>query len=270
MSGALRVALLGATGRMGATLLRCLPEFPGLRLAAAIAGPGNARLGEDAAAAAGLAPAGVPVSVDLAAALAEADVAIDFSSAAAAPGHLRACLAAHKPLLLGTTGLPDSLQGEFARAAERIPLMVAANTSLGVALLAELVRQAAAALPGAFDIEVLEAHHRAKVDAPSGTALLLGSAAARGRGQRPDAPPLVHGPQSPGPRAEGAIGYASLRGGDVVGEHDVLFLGPGERLRLGHVATDRAVFARGALAAAEWLARQGPGRYQVRDIFGEN
>lgn len=269
MSDALRVVLLGATGRMGATLLRCLPEFEGLELVAAVVRPGSPHLGQDAGLAAGLPARGVRLSADLPAALAGADVAIDFSTVAATGAHLRACVAAQRPLVLGTTGLTDALQGELARAAERIPLLVAANTSLGVALLVELVQRAAAALPESFDIEIVEAHHRAKVDAPSGTALQLGAAATRGRGARPDAPPVVHGPTAPGPRPPGQLGYASVRGGDVVGEHQVLFLGTGERLSLGHAATDRAVFARGALAAAEWLARRPPGRYQMRDLFAE-
>jgi 4-hydroxy-tetrahydrodipicolinate reductase len=269
VSTALRVALLGATGRMGASLLRCLPEFEGLQLVAAVGRAGSPHLGQDAAIAAGLPPCGTRLTADLAAALDAADVVIDFSTVAATAAHLHACLVAQRPLVLGTTGLTDTLQAELVRAAGRIPLLVAANTSLGVALLAELVQRAAAALPESFDIEILEAHHRAKVDAPSGTALLLGAAAARGRGGRPDTVPVVHGPGSPGPRPPGQLGYASVRGGDVVGEHEVLFLGAGERLSLGHVATDRSVFARGALSAAEWLARQPPGRYQMRDLFAE-
>jgi len=269
MSAALRVTLLGATGRMGASLLRCLPEFQRLTLVAAVVRAGNPHLGQDAGIAAGLPACGVRLTADLPAALAEADVAIDFSTVAATAAHLRACVVAQRALVLGTTGLPEALQAELDRAAERIPLLVAANTSLGVALLAELVQRAAASLPESFDIEILEAHHRGKVDAPSGTALLLGAAAARGRGARPDPRPVVHGPDAPGPRPPGQLGFASIRGGDVVGEHKVLFLGSGERLALGHVATDRAVFARGALAAGEWLAGRPPGRYQMRDLFAE-
>jgi 4-hydroxy-tetrahydrodipicolinate reductase len=273
VSAPLRLALLGATGRMGTSLLGCLPGFPGLALAAAVARADHPQLGQDAGTAVGLPATGVALTADLPAALATADLAIDFSSASATAGHLRACVAAQRPLLLGTTGLPDALQADLDRAAERIPLLVAANTSLGVALLGELVRRAAAGLPDGFDIEIVETHHRAKIDAPSGTALMLGAAAALGRGGRPegraDARPMVHGPDAPGPRPRGAVGYASLRGGDVVGEHEVRFLGAGERLTLAHVATDRAVFARGALAAGEWLARQPPGRYQLRDLFVE-
>jgi 4-hydroxy-tetrahydrodipicolinate reductase len=269
MSEPLRLALLGAGGRMGRSILHNLASYPALRLGSAVVRAGWAHVGEDAGAHHGVGALGVPFTVDLDAALSGADVAIDFSTAAVSGSHLRACVAARCPLLLGTTGLTEALQAELARAAAQIPLLVSANTSVGVALLVELVRQAAAALPPGFDIEVIEAHHRNKVDAPSGTALALGAAAAEGRGLRPEARPLVHGPGQPGPRPEGVVGYAVLRGGDVVGEHEVRFLGTAERLSLGHVATDRGVFARGALSAAQWLARRPPGRYQMRDLFAE-
>lgn len=269
MSEPLRLALLGAGGRMGYSIVRSLAAFPALRLRSAVVRAGSALVGEDAGRFHGVPELGVPFTIDLDASLAEADVAIDFSTAAVSGAHLRACVAARCPLLMGTTGLTEALQTELARAAEHIPLLVSANTSVGIALLVELVRRAAAALPVGFDIEVLETHHRNKVDAPSGTALVLGAAAAEGRGRHGEARPLVHGPDQPGPRPEGVVGYASLRGGDVVGEHQVRFLGTGEHLSLGHVATDRGVFARGALSAAQWLARRPAGRYQMRDLFAE-
>lgn len=269
MSDPLRLALLGAGGRMGHSILRNLGAFPGLRLKSAVVRSGSPLVGQDAGRFHGVQDLGVPFSTDLEAALAQADVAIDFSTAAVSGAHLRACVAARCPLLMGTTGLTEALQTELARAAEHIPLLVSANTSVGMALLVELVRRAAAALPVGFDIEVLESHHRTKVDAPSGTALVLGTAAAEGRGLRGESRPLVHGPDQPGPRPEGVVGYASIRGGDVVGEHEVRFLGTGERLSLGHLATDRGIFARGALSAAQWLARRPPGRYQMRDLFAE-
>ena len=194
-------------------------------------------------------------TADLPAALANAGLAIDFSSAAASAANLAACVAARVPLLLGTTGLPASLEPELAAAARQIPLLVAANTSLAVNLLLELVTRAAAALPDSFDISVAESHHRDKRDAPSGTALALGAAAQAGR--------------AAAGREGTEVAYAVTRGGDIVGEHTVHFNGAGERLSLGHVATDRAVFARGALAAGAWLARQAPGRYRMQDLFGK-
>lgn len=269
MSDPLRVAVLGAGGRMGHSILQNLSAFPGLRLGSAVVRAGCGHVGADAGSYHGIGALGVPFTIDIDAALAQADVAIDFSTAAVSSTHLRACVAARCPLLLGTTGLGETLQTELARAAVHIPLLVSANTSVVIALLVELVRQAAAVLPVGFDVEVLEAHHRNKVDAPSGTALVLGAAAAEGRGLGVSELPYVHGPGQPGPRPEGSVGYAVVRGGDVVGEHEVRFLGTGERLTLGHAATDRGVFARGALSAAQWLAGRPPGRYQMRDLFAE-
>lgn len=261
-----RVVVVGAAGRMGRSMLRLLGEFPDLTLTAAVASGRSAALGQDAGSQAGAAVLGVPVTADLAAALVDADVVIDFSTAAAAAEHVRACAQARVPLLLGTTGLPEGLEGVLGEAAKSTAVLVAANTSLGINVLLELVRQAAAALPD-YDLEIVEVHHRHKVDAPSGTALALGRAAAEGR-QVSLAEQAAYARQGhTGPRPAGQIGFAVVRGGDVVGEHDVLLLAGGERLRLGHVATDRAVFARGALTTARWLAQQRPGRYAMRDVF---
>ena len=246
-----RVVILGAGGRMGTSLLRLLPQFPGLRLHAALAAPGSASLGRDSGELAGTAPNGVMVSAELELALPGAGLALDFSNAAASADHVRACAAAGVPLLLGTTGLGPEMPAILERSAGRIPLLVTANTSLGVAVLQDLVRHAAAALGADFDIQIQDTHHAGKLDAPSGTALALGAAAIEGW-------TLNH-----------RIGYASLRGGDVVGDHEVHFLGQGERLRLGHSATDRSVFARGALRAGSWLARQSPGSYRMGDILRE-
>ncbi|MCC7462869.1 MAG: 4-hydroxy-tetrahydrodipicolinate reductase [Gammaproteobacteria bacterium] len=247
---------------MGRTLVALLPEFPGLTLHAAIVEPGTPQAGtavEDAP--------GVRYTTDLAAALSGARLVIDFSSAAAASGHVQACAAARVPLLLGTTGAGATLEPVAAQAAQQTALLIAANTSIGIALLTELVQRAAAVLPARFDVEIIEAHHRHKVDAPSGTALVLGEAAATGRGRRLEscAEYARHG--AGGPRASDGIGFAVVRGGDVVGEHEVLFLGPGERVALKHSATDRSIFARGALAAGRWLADQPPGRYEMRDFL---
>jgi 4-hydroxy-tetrahydrodipicolinate reductase len=266
-AGAVRTVIVGATGRMGTQLLRLLPDFPGLRLAGAVASERSAALGRDAALHAGAPVGAVPVSAALPPLLQQADLVIDFSSAGAAAAHVAACVAARVPLLLGTSGLPRELDAPLAAAAEAIPLLVAPNTSLGVNVLLELVRQAAQALPGGYDIEIVEAHHRDKADAPSGTALALGEAAALGRGCRlaDSAAYARHGPG--GARRPGQIGFGVVRGGDVVGEHEVWFLGEGERLLLKHSATDRSVFARGALLAGQWLAGRPAGRYGMRDVF---
>jgi 4-hydroxy-tetrahydrodipicolinate reductase len=262
-----RVAIIGVTGRMGQALVRAATEAPDVAVAAAVASLKNSALGKDAGELAGVGKLGVAVTADLAAALSRADVAIDFSNGAATQTNLAACRQARKPLLVGTTGYPPDT--DFDAAARDIPVLVAPNTSLGVTLLIELVRQAAAALPGQFDIEIIEAHHRMKKDAPSGTALALGRAAAEGRSQSLDPVRREGGAPRQGlaPRQGSEIGFAVVRGGDIVGEHSVLFAGMGESLTLSHRATDRALFARGALQAAVWLESRAPGRYFMRDLF---
>jgi len=251
---------------MGHALLRAVGEFPNLKITAAIVSARSGALGRDAGENAGIAPAGIQLTADLPAALAGADVAVDFSTPSATRSNLAACRAARTPLLLGTTGFANELASEFDAAARDIPLLVAPNTSLGVALLTELVRTAAAALPPEFDIEVVEAHHRMKRDAPSGTALALGRAAAEGRGQPFEASAAT--PRQAGTsRRDGEIGFAVIRAGDIVGQHTVLMAGPGESLALRHEATDRTVFARGALKAAAWLAGRPAGRYFMRDLL---
>jgi 4-hydroxy-tetrahydrodipicolinate reductase len=253
-----RAALIGVTGRMGLELLRAARGFSQLIITGAIASPGSLALGRDAGELAGVGALNLPVTDDLARALPAADVALDFSSAAAVRTNLAACHAARKPLLIGTTGFAAELDGAFAAAARDIALLVAANTSLSVTLLLELVRIAARALPPAFDINILDTHHRSKQDAPSGTALALGAAAREARQAARE-----------GAHREGDVGFASVRAGDIVGEHTVLFAGPGEALSLTHRATDRGIFARGALAAALWLQSRPPGRYTMRDLLGQ-
>jgi 4-hydroxy-tetrahydrodipicolinate reductase len=256
----IRAAIIGISGRMGLALVRAASESREISVASAVASPQSAALAKDAGELAGVGRLGVHVTSDLAAALAQADVAIDFSNGAATQSNLAACLEARKPLLVGTTGYPADT--DFDAAAKDIPILVAPNTSLGVTLLIELVRQAAAALPEQFDIEIIEAHHWMKKDAPSGTALALGKAAAEGRNH-----PLEPSRRDGAPRQGSEIGFAVVRGGDLVGEHSVLFAGIGESLTLSHRATDRALFARGALQAAAWLQARAPGRYFMRDLF---
>ena len=266
-----RAALIGVTGRMGQALLRAAPAFPRLNITGAVASQTSPSLGRDAGELAGVGCLHLPIISDLARALTESDVAIDFSSAAATRANLAACRAARKPLLICTTGFAAELDAALAAAARDIPLLVAANTSLGVTLLLELVRIAARALPPAFDIDILDTHHRSKHDAPSGTALALGAAAREARQASGAAQGAAADAAAAGDRAHrgGEVGFASVRAGDIVGEHTVLFAGPGEALFLTHRATDRGIFARGALAAALWLQSRPPGRYTMGDLLAQ-
>ncbi|MGH8209545.1 MAG: 4-hydroxy-tetrahydrodipicolinate reductase [Steroidobacteraceae bacterium] len=266
----MNVVIIGAAGRMGQALVRAACEFPEVRITGAVASTGSASLGRDAGELAGSGRLDVAMTDDLAAALAHADVVIDFSQPHATRSNLAVCRAARKPLLIGTTGFATELTPLFDAAATEIPLLVAANTSVGVTLLIELTRMAAQALPVEFDIEIVEAHHRLKKDAPSGTALALGRAAAAGRGlaESEVVKAAAASTSRNGERRRGDIGFAVMRGGDIVGDHTVLFAGGGEQVTLGHRASDRAIFARGALQAALWLDSRAPGRYFMRDFLG--
>jgi 4-hydroxy-tetrahydrodipicolinate reductase len=194
------------------------------------------------------------------------DVLVDFSSPAALPASIERAVLAKMPMLIGTTGLDENADALIKQAAQQIAVLRAANTSLGIALLGELAERAARVLGPEWDIEIAETHHRMKADAPSGTALALGNAASRGRGQALNA---ESGREGTGlSRQAGAIGFASLRGGTVAGDHDVFFLGPDERLILSHRAENRRIFARGALAAARFLVGRPPGLYSMRDVIG--
>lgn len=267
------LAVFGITGRMGQSLVRALqsPASPagGLRLTGALASAGSPVLGQDAGTPAQAATTGVVVTADHATALQGARVAIDFTLPSALPANLAACAAAGVPVVVGTTGLDLAAEEALAAAAARIPVLHAPNMSLGVNLLLELVAQAAAALPPDYDIEIFEAHHKHKVDAPSGTAVRLGQVAATARGTSLAASAVYAREGQTGARPPGAIGFSTLRAGDIVGEHTVFLCGAGERLELGHRATDRLTFARGALRAAAWLAAgRAPGLYSMRDVLG--
>jgi 4-hydroxy-tetrahydrodipicolinate reductase len=264
----IRWVVVGAGGRMGCQLVACAAANAGLQLAGAVDRPDSGFVGRDAGELAGIGRNGVGVGASLSECLAStrADVVVDFSHASAAVGNIGLCATYGAALVLGTTGLPPDVPAAADAAAGRIPLLIAANTSLGVTLLTVLAREVARALPADFDIEIVEAHHRYKKDAPSGTALALGRAVAEGRGRRLEdvAVTARHGGVE---RRTGEIGFAVVRGGDIVGDHTVLFAGESERLTLGHQATDRSVFARGALRAAEWLAGRKPGRYSMVDVL---
>ncbi len=263
-----RIALLGATGRMGRSLIHAIHDSTDFELVGALASPESPALGRDVGEIASLGRNfGTPLSADRLVALASAEVALDFTVASAVGANIAACAARGCALLVGTTGLDGATLDALEAAAGRIAVLKAANTSLGVNLLARLVEQAAAALPADYDIEIVEAHHRYKLDAPSGTALALGEAAASGRGSELREIGVTERAGRNAARREGSIGFASLRGGDIVGDHTVVFAGPGERLELTHRAHDRMTFAYGALRAAEWLRGRGPGRYAMADVL---
>jgi 4-hydroxy-tetrahydrodipicolinate reductase len=262
----IRAALVGATGRMGQEIIRAARNSTDIAISAAVVSTQSTQLGRDAGEVAGTAALEVIVGTDLAAALDGADVVIDFSHPLATEATLAACRQAKKPLLLGTTGHGPALAHQFDRAAREIAFLVAPNTSLGATVLLQLACAAAAALPRDFDAEITESHHRLKNDAPSGTALALGAAVAQGRGgQLTDI--AVMNRNSGAARRAGEIGFAVVRGGDLVGVHTLLFAGDGEELTLTHRASDRGIFARGALRAAAWLTLQPPGRYGMVDVL---
>lgn len=239
-----RIGIIGSEGRMGRAIAEAIAAA-GDELA------GGVDKGGDASSLAGM-----------------ADVLIDFSNPAALEANLDAALAAGKPIVVGTTGLEERHHWLIDSAAEKIPVLQTGNTSLGVTLLAHLVREAASRLGEDWDIEIVETHHRMKVDAPSGTALLLGEAAAQGRGVGL-ANSAVRGRDGiTGKRDTGTIGFASLRGGTVAGDHTVHFLADNERLALSHLAENRGIFAKGAVKAAQWLLNKKPGRYTMPEVLG--
>jgi 4-hydroxy-tetrahydrodipicolinate reductase len=264
----LNVAMLGASGRMGRAIVPLVAEAADLRLSGALAAPGDPAVGQDAGVLAGIAPLAVTVSGDPAVALQGAQVAIDFTLPGVSVGNARLCRERGCALVIGATGHDAAQCAEFQAIAAEIPIVLAPNMSLGVSLLLKLAELAARALDEQYDIEIFEAHHRNKVDAPSGTALALGAAAARGRGTTLDevADFARHG--RTGVRERGRIGFSVLRGGDIVGEHRLVFAGPGEQVELVHVAQDRSGFARGALVAARWVAGRPPGLYSMLDVLG--
>jgi len=259
------IAILGAAGRMGQALIRCAPRIPGLTVVAALESAGHAALGQDSGLLAGIGANQVPVS---AGAARGADVVIDFTFHAAVPTNIAAAVAARQAVVLGTTGLTDAEQAAVRAASSQIPIVWAANMSLGVNVLLDLVRRAAAILGPDYDAEIVEMHHHFKKDAPSGTALALAEALAKGRGVAlKDV--ICHGREGMvGERPRGQIGMHALRGGDVVGDHTVLFACEGERVELIHRASSRESFAMGALKAAGWLQGKKPGLYSMRDVLG--
>lgn len=255
MSTPVRIALLGASGRMGQVVLEAAATMEGAKVTAALVGAASASLNKSSH--------GLTYGSDIAAALSHADVMLDFSLPDSTAQALEACLKAGKPLVTGVTGMDEGLKARLAEAAKRIPVLAAPNMSLGVALLSRMAEQAAKVLGPDFDIEISEAHHRHKKDAPSGTALRLAEVMSKARG----AAPVDKRADRQGVREPGSIGFSVVRAGDIVGEHTVLFAGAGERLELKHSAQSRSTFAHGALSAARWIAGKRPGLYSLADTF---
>jgi 4-hydroxy-tetrahydrodipicolinate reductase len=263
------IAIFGITGRMGQTLVRALRERgPGepLHLVGALASPRSVRLGSDAAAEG--APTGVMVTADPGAALRDAAVAVDFSLPQCVADNARACMAARVPLLVGATGFDGATRVVLDAAAALIPVLIAPNTSVGVNLVARLAKLATRALGPGYYLEISEAHHRMKRDAPSGTALALGEVVAAERGRKLADVAVFDRHGADGQRRAGDIGFTVLRAGDIVGEHTVTFAIAGERVEITHRATDRVTFAHGALRAAAWLPGRPPGLYAMDEVLG--
>lgn len=263
-----RLIVAGAGGRMGRTLVKAIAETKGAVLVGAIDAPASPLAGRDTGELSGIGANGIAVTGDLAALAGQADGVIDFTIPAASVAIAGQAAAAGLFHVVGTTGFSAADEQAIATAARSIPVVKSGNMSLGVNLLAALAKRVAATLDEEFDIEILEMHHNKKIDAPSGTALLLGEAAAQGRGvdlaARSDRGRDGH----TGARKPGDIGFASLRGGTVVGEHWAIFAGPAERIELVHKAEDRMIFARGAVKAALWAKGRAPGLYSMMDVLG--
>jgi 4-hydroxy-tetrahydrodipicolinate reductase len=264
----IRVIVSGAAGRMGRMVVRTIHEADGFKLTGALEREDSPWLGQDPAVLAGCPPSGLAIVADPLPLLIAADAIIDFSSPAASVELAGLAAQARIADVIGTTGLSEEDVDKIYAAAPHAPIVLSGNMSVGVNLLAALTRRAASVLGPDFDIEIVEMHHRMKIDAPSGTALLLGEAAAQGRGVSLRDHSARGRDGLTGARREGDIGFASLRGGAVVGDHSVIFAGEGERVVLSHQAEDRALFARGALQAARWANGRKPGLYSMADVLG--
>jgi 4-hydroxy-tetrahydrodipicolinate reductase len=262
-----RIAIAGAAGRMGQQLIRAVAELDNAILSAALSLPNTPEIGQDAGVVAGLSPQDIIIQDTLPAAD-EFAVMVDFTHASATAANVAHIVATNRALVLGTTGYDDDVKAQIAEASKVVPILIASNYSLGVNVTMRLLEMAAKALGDVADIEVIESHHKHKVDAPSGTALSMGEVLAEATGkQLPDDGVYARVGQT-GEREKGTIGFSTIRGGDVVGEHTVMFLMNGERVEITHRAMDRMVFARGAIKAAQWLADKPAGLYDMNDVLG--
>jgi 4-hydroxy-tetrahydrodipicolinate reductase len=262
------MVVCGAAGRMGRTLVTLIVQNDAAALVGAVEASGHPALGKDAGEVAGVGHLGVAITEDFAAAAAPAAVTLDFTNAAAALEHLRLAVERRSPIVIGSTGFTAQQQAEMDRLAPRTRCVIAPNMSVGIAVLQQLTRAAAIALGPDFDPEIVEMHHRMKVDAPSGTALALGNTVAQATGRDFSADAVYGREGVVGQRQRKEIGILALRGGDVVGDHTVIFAGLGERIELTHRAQSRECLARGAIRAALWLAQQPVGRYSMSDVLG--
>ncbi len=266
----LKIAVAGARGRMGSRIAALSAEYEGLTLAGALEQEGHPDAGKDLLALLGLTGPSVPVSDDISSVMRASDVLIDFTRPSSTLANLRACVQSGKGMVIGTTGFnPDELE-EIKRlfSSPRIPCVMAANMSMGINLLLKIVRDMARALEGDYDVEIIEAHHRHKKDAPSGTALRLAQSVAEGFGRNLDEVAVYARKGMVGERSRHEIGIQAIRAGDIVGEHTVMFGGLGERIEVTHKASSRDTFARGALRAAIWLQGRKPGLYDMQDVLG--
>ncbi len=264
----MRLVVMGAGGRMGRTLVKAITEAEGVTVCAALERAGSAALGKDTGELAGVGPLGVPVTDDALTAVVDADGVVDFTAPAATVEMAALAAQARIVHIIGTTGLQPADLAKIEAASRHAPIVRSGNMSLGVNVLAVLVQRAAKALAADWDIEIVEMHHRMKVDAPSGTALLLGEAAARGREIELAEHSVRARDGHTGARKAGDIGFAALRGGTVIGDHSVIFAGAGERIELVHRAEDRSLFANGAIKAALWARGRKPGQYSMLDVLG--
>ena len=263
-----KIGIVGVGGRMGQMLVRVVAETEGCVLAAASEAPGSQHLGADPGVLAGVGESGVVITDDATALFGSVEAVIDFTTPDATAAHAGLAADAGCAIIAGTTGMEATHCAALDAAAAKVPVVWASNMSSGVNLLFAITEQVARALDPDFDIEIVEMHHKHKVDSPSGTALSLGEAAARGRGVDLDTEGVFSREGITGERARGNIGFASLRGGDVGGEHSVVFAASGERIELTHRATDRGIFARGAVRAANWTSGKPPGLYSMTDVLG--
>lgn len=264
----MKVGILGAAGRMGRTLIEAVHGTDGLSLGAAVDAPGSSLIGADAGELIGVGKLGVALADDLASVVRDADVFIDFTLPEATERHIALCRDAGRKLVIGTTGLSDAQKALLHDAGKVIPICFAANYSVGVTLCLSLLETASRVLGDEVDIEIIEAHHRHKIDAPSGTALRMGEVVAQtlGRDLKTDA---VYGREGvTGERDRKTIGFATIRGGDIVGDHTVMFAGPGERVEITHRASSRLTFAQGAMRAASWLMTRDRGLFDMQDVLG--
>jgi 4-hydroxy-tetrahydrodipicolinate reductase len=264
----MKIAVMGVAGRMGQELVRAVYEAEGCTVGGATERADSPVIGSDVGTLAGIGPIGVTVSADALETIAKCDGILDFTAPKATVEFAGLAANARIVHVIGTTGLTPADEAHIAAAARHAPIIKAGNMSLGVNLLVAITRRVAEALDEDFDIEIVEMHHRNKVDAPSGTALMLAAAAAEGRGVDLDKHTIRGRDGITGPRRRGDIGMASVRGGSVVGEHRVILAGPGERIELAHLAGDRSIFARGAVKAALWGRGKAPGLYSMSDVLG--